>query len=292
MEKKKVRWGDRRDGVWLRDIDPLHVFTPYLMPNRADNEAFIEELIDLTEVNTFLEQKNREDPEFKYTFFHVILAALVKTITLRPRMNRFISGNRMYQRNELTAAFVMKKQFSDTAKESLLFIKFEEDDTVTDVHNRIKKEVLAYRNEESVDNSTAGMDFLGKLPRPLLRFVIRMLYWLEYHGRAPLSLVKTDPDYATIFISNLGSIKLNAAYHHLNNWGTNSVFVTIGEKHLYPYYDADGHVEMRDALNVGITLDERIADGYYYSKTIKLFKHLLQHPELLERPAKEEVEYE
>lgn len=292
MADKKVRWGDRRDGVWLRDLDPLHVFTPYLMPNRADNEAFIEETIDLTAISAYLEKKNLEDPEFKYTYFHIILAALVKTITLRPRMNRFISGHRMYQRNELTAAFVMKKQFSDAAQESLLFVKFEDTDTVEDVHNRIKQEVLAYRSERAVDNSTAGMDFLGRLPRPFLRLVIRILYWLEYHGRAPLSLVKTDPDYATIFVSNLGSIKLNAAYHHLNNWGTNSFFVTIGEKHLHPYFDAEGRAEMREALNVGITLDERIADGFYYSKTIKLFKHLLQHPELLETPAKEEVAYE
>lgn len=292
MAEKKVRRGDRRDGVWLRDLDPLHVFTPYLMPNRADNEAFIEETIDLTAINAYLEKKNLEDPEFKYTFFHIILAALVKTVTLRPRMNRFIAGNRMYQRNVLTGAFVMKKQFSDTAKESLLFIQFEDTDTVDNVHNRIKKEVLAYRNEVAVDNSTAYMDILGKLPRPILRFVIRILFWLDYHGRVPLFLVKDDPNYASIFVSNLGSIKLNAAYHHLNNWGTNSFFVTIGEKHLHPYYDEKGNVEMREVLNLGFTLDERIADGYYYSRTIRLFKYLLQHPQLLEKPAKEEVDYE
>ena len=128
MDEQKRRRGDRRDGVWLRDLDPLHVFTPYLMPNRADNEAFIEETIDLTAVNAYLEEKNKEDPEFKYTFFHIILAALVKTVTLRPRMNRFIAGNRMYQRTELTGAFVIKKQFSDKATESLLFLHFGEED--------------------------------------------------------------------------------------------------------------------------------------------------------------------
>ena len=112
MDEQKRRRGDRRDGVWLRDLDPLHVFTPYLMPNRADNEAFIEETIDLTAVNAYLEEKNKEDPEFKYTFFHIILAALVKTVTLRPRMNRFIAGNRMYQRTELTGAFVIKDRKS------------------------------------------------------------------------------------------------------------------------------------------------------------------------------------
>ena len=90
-----------------------------------------------------------------------------------------------------------------------------------------------------------------------------------------------------MFISNLGSIKLNAAYHHLNNWGTNSVFVVIGERHKAPVYDETGHAQIRDVLDIGITLDERIADGYYYAKTIKLLKRLLQDPSLLERPVEE-----
>ena len=89
--------------------------------------------------------------------------------------------------------------------------------------------------------------------------------------------------------ADLGSIGLKAGYHHLNNWGTNSIFVTIGEKAMRPVYDAQGNEEIRPVLELGLTLDERIADGYYYAKTVKLVKHLLQNPELLERPAHEEV---
>lgn len=285
MEARKRRHGDRRDGYWLRDLDALHGFTPYLFPNRADNEAFIEEDVDLTNLNAFLEKKNRENPEFKYTFFHAILTAIVKTVTLRPRMNRFVQGNRMYMRNCLTASFVIKKQFNDESHESLAFLYFAPEDTINDVHQKLYKEIHTYRETNATDNSTDGMDMLLKFPRWILRIIIKILHRLDYYGRVPLSLVKTDPNYATIFLSNLGSIKLNAAYHHLNNWGTNSLFVTIGEKRLMPYHDAEGKVEMRETLKLGITLDERIADGYYYSKSIRLLKHLLQNPELLELPA-------
>ena len=115
---------------------------------------------------------------------------------------------------------------------------------------------------------------------------------LDFYGKVPASLVKADPNYATCFITNLGSIKLKSGYHHLSNWGTNSVFVIIGEKKLSPFYDKDGNVTMKETIDLGLTIDERIADGFYYSKTIKLLKHLLQHPELLELPANQEVEYE
>ncbi len=119
---------------------------------------------------------------------------------------------------------------------------------------------------------------------------MKILFSLDYRGIVPYSLVKTDPNYCTIFLSNLGSIKLNAAYHHLNNWGTNSLFMVIGEKFRAPLFDESGFVRMRDMLKLGITLDERIADGYYYSRAIHLLKHLLQNPEILERSAGEPLE--
>ena len=216
----------------------------------------------------------------------------MKTVTLRPRMNRFIQGRRLYQRNELSAAFVVKKQFTDSAHEALAFIRFTREDTVDSVHAKIRDEVRVNRKAGSVDNSTSAMDALCKLPRPLLRFIMWLLHGLDFLGKVPYGLIRTDPNYATLFLSNLGSIRLNAGYHHLNNWGTNSIFVTIGEKHPAPFYDAEGRMELREVLDLGLTLDERIADGYYYAKTVKLLKYLLQHPQLLEAPAKEEVLYE
>ena len=172
MDSTKRRWGDRRDGRWLREEDSLHQITPYLMPNRADNEAFIKEQIDLTAINAYLAEKNAGDIDFKYTFFHIIVAALVKTVTLRPRMNRFIQGRRLYLRNELSAAFVVKKQFTDSAHEALAFIRFTEEDTVDSVHNKIRDEVRVNRKAGNVDNSTSAMDTLCKLPRPILRFIM------------------------------------------------------------------------------------------------------------------------
>ena len=90
----------------------------------------------------------------------------------------------------------------------------------------------------------------------------------------------------------LGSIKLKCGYHHLTNWGTCSLFCIIGEKKKSPFFDESGQVSMRETLELGLTIDERIADGYYYSKSVRLLEYLLTHPEELERPISEEVRYE
>ena len=291
MATQEKRMGDRFDATLVRDIDPLHWFMPYLYPNRADNEAFIREEFDLTNLEAFLENKNENlDKAHRYTIFHAVCAAIVKTFTLRPQMNRFIKGCRLYQRDELSLGFVVKKQFKDNADEGLAFIKFPEDTTIDSLHARIMQEIFECRSDK-LDNSTKGMEMFTHLPRWLMRIVIHILHRLDFYGKVPYDLIKADPNYASVFLTNLGSIRLNAGYHHLSNWGTTSVFVVIGEKARKPVFHEDGTFEMHTMLDVGITLDERIADGYYYAKTVRLLKKLIENPELLDRPANEEVDY-
>ena len=282
--------GDRRDGTYLKNIDSMHTIMPLMYPNRCDNEAFISERIDLTNINAYLEKKNAGNPEYAYNLFQIMVTALLKVITLRPKMNRFIANKSIYQRNEVSAAFTVKKIFSDEGGEALSFIHAKDSDTIDTIHDEIFQQVSLCRSEEK-DPSTAAMDIIQKAPRGLLKLVGVVARWLDRHGRMPKSVVATDPYYASAVLTNLGSIQLHSGYHHLTNWGTNSVFCAIGVRKKRPFYDDEGHVEMRDSLDLGLTIDERIADGYYYSKTVRLLRKLLENPELLEKPLSEKVEY-
>ncbi|MBQ4065875.1 MAG: hypothetical protein IJD10_07220 [Clostridia bacterium] len=292
MADKNRKRGDRKDGYLVKETDPIHALAPYMLPNRADNEAFLTETIDMTKVMAFIEEKNADSPDFKYTFFHFIVAALAKTITLRPHMNRFYSGHRLYDRKELLFSFVVKKQFSDSGAEVLATIKIDresEESPLEQVYQKVKKIVCSVRKENKVDSATDKMNFLLKMPRPILRFAIAMLRWLEYHGHYLSSLMSDDPYYSSVFLSNLGSIKMSADYHHLANWGTNSIFVIVGEKKPRPFYGVDGSVSVKDALTLSLTIDERIADGFYFAKSIQILRRFFDDPELIERPIGEEL---
>ena len=291
METQKRRRGDRRDGRLLRELDSLHFITGIIYPNRCDNEAYISERIDLTAINAYLAEKNKTETDFPYTMFHLVVAALLRTITQRPKLNRFIVNSNFYQRNEVSAAFVVKKQFSDKGAEALAFLHSREDNTLADVHEYIRKQVQDCRSEK-VDSSTENMDILNKLPRWLGKTAVKFIMWLDKHGWVPKDMVATDPYYSSVVISNLGSIKLKCGYHHLTNWGTCSLFCIIGEKKKSPFINEDGSVSMRETLELGLTIDERLADGYYYSKSVRLLEYLLTHPEELEKPMNEEVQYE
>lgn len=282
--------GDRKDGRLLRELDSLHFITPIIYPNRCDNEAFISETIDLTHTLEYLDGKNADNGGYRYNLFQVVIAACLKTITLRPKMNRFIANCNTYQRHEVSASFVVKKQFADNGAEALAFIHAKGSDTLETVHDEIYRQITECRSDK-IDGSTGSMDLFNKMPRALAKLLVKEVCVLDRYGLVPQGLISSDPYYSSVVVTNLGSIGLHSGYHHLTNWGTNSVFCALGEKKKRPFTDSEGGTVMRESIDLGLTIDERIADGYYYSKTVRLLKKLIENPELLELPFDAEIEY-
>lgn len=275
------RIGDHFDGKLLRDLDSLHFVMPIIYPKRCDNEAYISDTVDLTAAMAFIEKKNSENTGYHYNVFQLMVTAVLKTLMLRPKMNRFIVNSSMYQRNRLSAAFAVKREFKDSGKEGLAFIYAERGDTIDTIHDKIYAQIHEARYGGGGD-ATEMMDIFNKMPRFISKNIIRFVRHLDSKGHIPQFLIKGDPYYASVVLSNLGSIGMKAGYHHLMNWGTNSVFVAMGEIKKRPLVDENGEQHIRMSLDLGLTIDERIADGYYYSKTVKLLKYLIEHPEELD----------
>ncbi len=289
MERRK--WGDRRDGKRLKKLDAMHHIMPLIFPKRCESEVFVFERIDLTNLNAYIKAKNAEKPEIRLGIFPVIVAAFLKTIVLRPQLNRFIANQNIFQRNEISAAFVVKTSLSDDAEESMAFINAEESDTLSDLQRKIYDQINNCRDLNHKNGTDIAMEIVAKLPSFLKWIVGLVMRFLDRHGIVPKSIIADDIHYASVVLTQLGSIRLNAGYHHLTDWGTNSLFIAVGEKKMRPYYNAKGEMEMRSSIDLGITVDERIADGFYFAKSIRLVKKLLEHPELLEMPLDEKVIY-
>ena len=293
--ERKRRFGDRNDGYRIKESDPIHSFMPFMLPNRCDNEAVMSELIDLTKVMEYVNQKNESNPAFKYTMFHVICAAIARTMYMRPKMNYFYKNKRLYERKFISETFIVKKQLADNAGETLAIVKFDPQSDMSpieQIHTQLEKIVFSVRKENKDDGATDIMGILTKLPKFILNIFMGFINFLDNRGHLFKDFVKIDPYHQSVFLSNTGSIKLTAEYHHLANFGTNSFFVLIGERHNHPYYDQDGNVEMRPALNLGLTIDERIADGTYFANSLKIMRQLINNPELLDIPFTAEIEME
>jgi len=280
----KKRRGDRRDGKRVQAPGLQTVMTA-LFPKRTDSEVYLNDKIDATELLKYLEKKNEGRTEGKVTIFHCAITGLARMVRERPLMNRFIQGYRIYERNEISLSFVAKRRFADSSEETLMFLVPEETDTVNEISRKIIGDVQEARKSE---HATGGIDELldkfAAMPRLVMAGAIRVIRIMDFWGVNPKFLTDGDPNYSTILVSNLGSIKCPAVYHHLNNYGTNSIMITIGTLHKEEVLMPDGHKEVRDVVDVGATLDERIADGFYFARSLKLIRYIFEHPEILDLP--------
>ena len=284
MGEKRKR-GDRRDGRWVKDVPGLQTVMAHLMPNRTDCEVFMKDTFDVTELLRYLEKKNAEHPEYKTTMFHCLITSVARMVRERPKMNRFIQGRRMYERNEISLSFVVKRRFADNGEESLMVLVPQDEDTLDSISRKIVGDVKETRKSEvATGGIDAVLDAFARIPRPILMFVIRVIRWLDFWGLVPNALTDGDPNYTSVLLSNLGSIQAPAVYHHLNNYGTNSLMITIGTIHKEEKIMPDGSKQIRDVVDIGATLDERIGDGFYFARSLKLIQYICAHPELLDRP--------
>lgn len=285
------RLGDRRDAYRIRDIDGMHAYMAHLMPKRTEAEVYINEKLDVTDLLKYIDELNATGKR-KVTVFHAVIAAVARTVKMRPLLNRYVSGKRYYMRYEISMGFVVKKKFEDHSEETLMIYKPKDEENLTAITDRLAPQVKKAKSASgdiSVDNM---LNVIAKLPKFVLTLFMAFLNFVDRHGLMPKMFSDVDTNYVTVLLSNLGSIKCNAIYHHLNNMGTNGIVITIGEIHKEVSFDENSNPVQRDVMNIGVTIDERIADGFYFARSLKLIKYLFANPKLLDKALGEEINFE
>lgn len=278
------RFGDRRDGKRLR-MGGFERFLYYLKPRRSDSEVYISKCIDVTELVKYMKEKKKDNEDL--TYFHLFSTAVAKVVYNKPLLNRFIIGGNKYDRNDITLSFVAKTDFSDTAREFLTVIKVDANDSLMDISRKINGDVKKIRsNKES--HTDDFVNKLGRLPKWLMAIIVWIIKRLDNHDMLPQSLTKNSVYHSTVLLSNLGSIHCDGIYHNLTNFGTNSILLTIGEI-KEEVKVIEGEIVKRYVCDFGITLDERIADGVYFAKSINLLEYILNDPKLLEGKVNDKI---
>ena len=245
------------DGTRVQ-VHPYRQMMLFLMRGRNESAVYFEQRLELDKTIPWLAAR-RAKP------FHLVLHALASVLHERPRLNRFTVGRRTYQRTAVQLSFAAKKQLaSDDAPLATIKRRFAPGETFADLVANLTGEVASVRAE-----APSAMDkelrVLLALPGFVLAAGIAVLKRLYAWGLAPRALVDTDPLYASAFVANLGSLKIDAAYHHLYEHGNCPLFVTIGQI-------ADGHVTLR------YTFDERVEDGHYCAGALKLLAERIEDP--------------
>ncbi len=279
---RKRRFGDRYDGYRVKNQDPLFEIIPHIMRSRLDSQVFFEEQIDISGLRSFIVEHRKDIPNL--SAYHLFVAAAIRTMVLKPRLNRFVSGRKIYARNYLRASLTVKKSMHEDAEEALVMPEFQPTDTLSDIAKKFHEAVSEAKaeDENAKGNQTEiTVRLVNLLPGFTKKFVVWLLRSLDAIGKMPKIINRVSPFHSSIFVTNVGSIGLNPVYHHLYEFGTTSVFLAIGKKEIVRELQSDGSVSSKNVINIRLVLDERICDGYYFSSAIKLFKHYMKNPELL-----------
>lgn len=282
---KRRRWrGDRSDGRKVRTSSPMLKFTPYIMSRRSDATNTYADSFDVTAVDQFCRKKVKEGYT-NFGFLHIILAAYIRTVSQRPGINRFISGQKLYSRDdEIIVVMTIKRNMTLEAPDTCIKVHFKPTDTVDDVYKKFN-EIVEANNTEGETNS---FDKLNKLllliPGLLLRWTVKLLFFLDYFGWLPKKILELSPFHGSMIITSMGSLGIKPIYHHIYDFGNLPIFVAYGAKRSAVSIDKDGNVSKRRYIDIKVVTDERICDGFYYASAFKLMRRYIEHPEVLETP--------
>lgn len=281
--KPRKRRGDRSEGRLLRTLDPFYTFIPFIMKERSDACNFFSDSIDISAADEYL-RKKRDDGLRGVGMLHLFLAAYVRCVAQFPGINRFVAGQRIYARNNIVVSLAVKRKLALGSPETTIKVEFEPTDKIEDIFSKMNDEVSQVKDADEKNGVDKVVGVFKKFPRPIFRWAIRFLYWLDYHGWLPKFLLDVSPFHASFFITDIGSLGIPPIYHHIYNFGTVPIFLAFGAKHKQSYTNMDGSTELRRYIDYKVVTDERICDGHYYATAFKHMKHYLRNPHLLDEP--------
>lgn len=272
----------RKDGYRIK-VDPFSRFIPLIMKERNDALVYLNQEISLTSLDEYV-KRIYEETGIRVSYMHIIYSAIVRTYKDMPHINRFIISGKHYMRNNIEISMAVKKSLSVDAEETSLKFKFEGNESPLEIKQMLDEQIDLEKNDTANEKNLTNLFVraLENIPTFLLKFIVATLKTMDKVNMLPKSIIDASPFHASAFITNLGSIGLDAALHHIYNFGTVGAFLSIGKKGK-KLVMKDGEVVEEKIMNIGFVIDERICDGYYYAKAMRQFYKYLQNPNVLDK---------
>ena len=282
--KRKKRFGDRCDGYRIRTLPPISKISPHIMKSRIGSQNLIKDSVEADVIRDYIREKRRQGYE-NFSFLHVLVAAFVRTVSQRPAINRFISGQKIYSRYNIEAIMTVKTKMTLEAPDTEIKAVFNPDATSNDVYKEFREKLSEAKGEAVGDTSfekTAKV--LNYIPNIILSFTISLLRFLDYFGLLPKFLLNVSPFHGSCVITSMGSLGIPPIYHHLYDFGNCPIFISYGGYRTEETQDKDGNKKKMRFVDFTVTTDERICDGFYFASALKLLHTYLENPYLLDEP--------
>lgn len=272
-------FGHRSDGRKIKTLPAFFKVIPSVMLERNDSQVLYKQDIPIKYLDEYIDNKAKDG--IKIAYMHIIYAAIVRVIAERPRLNRFVMNGTTYARNKIYVSLAIKKNLTDDGVETTTKIEYQGTETIFDIKQKLDA-IIEQNKEVEANNETDKLaKTLGLIPTGLIRVAVKFLKFLDRHGLLPKAVIKASPFHTSVFLTNVGSLGIDTIYHHLYNFGTTSMFFSMGKKKKSFIYE-DEEIKEEKCITLAFVGDERICDGFYYANSFKSLFRYLKKPELLE----------
>ena len=289
MKKRKHRFGDRSDGYLLKTINPISRLMPFIMRYRSDSLNMFSSSVEISTAEQYIKQKHEEGYEH-FGLMHLIVAAYVRTVSQRPAINRFVSGQQIFARKNIEVCITIKKEMTLESPDTCLKMVFAPDATPLDVYKQFNDAVVEYRKQQEESDFDKTIRILNYIPRFFLKFAVFILRTLDYFGLLPKFLLKVSPFHASLVITSMGSLGIPPVFHHIYDFGNVPLFVAFGKRRKVYELNSKGEAEEKHYTDLCVVTDERICDGFYYASAFKMMQRLMRNPYKMDTPPEEIVD--
>ena len=272
-------FGFRSDGRKIKTTGPLFKLIPLLMKKRSDAHVFYKQELPIKPLDEYIAKKEQEG--IKLSYMSIIYAALVRMLAEKPALNRFVINGRTYARKGISISLAIKKEMSDEVEETTLKIPFTGAENIFEVKEKLEKTIEINKKLEEKNETDKLAKVLSLTPNLVMKGLVNFLMFLDRHGLMPKFVINASPFHTSAFLTNVGSIGIDAIYHHIYDFGTTGIFLAMGKKQKN-YIPEDDNIVEEKAITLAWVADERICDGFYFANALKQFYRYLKKPELLE----------
>ena len=274
----------RSDGKKVKNLEPIFRVIPSVMIERSDAQVYFKQDIPLKTIDEYIERKAQEG--IRMSYMNIIYAGIVRIINERPKLNRFVMNGTTYQRNKIFVSLSIKKSLTDEGQETVVKIPFNGTENIFEIKEKVDSTIEKNKDIATSNKTDKLVKILNIIPNKLILWTVRILNFMDKHGIMPKAVIKASPFHTSVFLTNVGSLGIDSIYHHIYNFGTTSLFFSMGKKKKSYIYE-DDEIKEEKCITIAFVGDERICDGHYYASSFKQLNKYLKKPELLERLPKE-----
>lgn len=282
-------FGKRPDGRLVRDLDPMQKIMPYIMKTRTDSMNMYEDTFDCNPMDMYIKAKAEEG--LKLNYMHIIIAAVVRLIALRPQLNRFCINGKIYTRPKIWVSFVVHPKLDDCSTGTTIKLCFEGTESIQEIAEAVNASIAKETVNRTEENGTDKLmrTLMNTIPGPFIKLVVNTLLWMDKHSILPKKIIELSPFHTSFFITNLKSLGINHIYHHVYEFGTTGLFFAMGKEQRVPAVQGEGIITQK-RLGWGMVSDERFCDGLYFALSLRQLRKFMSNPAILEKPLEAKVE--